>query len=91
MSFLTNCASLCGFGVIGKICPECFIIVIIIIIHHIKGTNLLVAICYMQAVLFDAMHIHLIYTAEVFPENTEAFKPASSDAKTCSGDKLARD
>lgn len=38
----------------------------------------------MQAELFIAMHsaqLYLVYTAEVFPKNTEAFKPAISDAR----------
>lgn len=38
------------------------------------------------------MHsVHLIYTAEVCPEDTEAFKPASSGAGTHSADELAKD
>lgn len=36
----------------------------------------------MQAVLFIVMHsAHLVYTAEVFPKTTEAFKPVISDAR----------
>lgn len=36
----------------------------------------------MQAVLFIAMHsAHLVYIGELFPKNTEAFKPVISDAR----------
>lgn len=38
----------------------------------------------MQAVFacIPVHHIHLVHSAEVFPKNTEAFKPVIFDART---------
>lgn len=58
ISFLTNCASPCGFGVIRESDQNVFL-------FYTISKKL---VCYMQTVLSIAMRsAHLVYTAEVFP------------------------
>lgn len=64
-SFLTNCASPCGFGVIREPDQNVFLIT-----RHIKKTKMLYASCIVH---FHTMHSPCTLCRGVFSKNTEAF------------------